>query len=109
MDDCGAKPRPVTSVALINMLDDLFAPFMFKVHINIGRFIARFGDKAFKDHGADLGADRGYAKTIAHHRIGRRTAPLTENIAGARKMHNIAHRQEIGFIFQLGNEGEFML
>jgi hypothetical protein len=40
--------RTVTTEAVINVLDHFFPAFMFKVHIDIGWFVAFFGKKRAK-------------------------------------------------------------
>ena len=108
MDHRGAQTRPVAAIAVIDMLDHLFAALMFKIDINIGWLIARFRNETLKHHRADFGADRSDTQTIAHHRIGRRSAPLTQDTAVASELYNIVDSQEIRLVFQLGDQGQFM-
>ena len=77
MDHRGAEPGAVAAIARIDMLDHLFAALVLEINVNVGRLVPGLRDKAFKHHGANLGADRCDPQSIAYHRIGRRTAPLT--------------------------------
>ncbi len=109
MDYRGAESGAVPPVALIDPLDHLLAALMLEIHVDIGRLVARLGDKPLEHHRADFGADRGHAKAIADHRIGRRPAPLTQNAARPGKGHHIIHGQKIGLVAQFGDEGQLML
>ena len=42
MDDRGGQPGPVTAIFGIDVLDHLFAAFMFEIHVNIRRLAACF-------------------------------------------------------------------
>ena len=108
VDDGCAQARAVTAVAVIDVLDHLFSAFVFEIHVDIGRLVTGLGHEAFEHHGADFGADAGDAKAIADHGIGRRAAALTEDAAITGKGHDVAHGQEIGFVFQLGDQGQFV-
>ena len=108
MDHRGAQTRTLPAIAVIDVLDHLFAALMFKIDINIGWLVTRLRDETLKHHRADFGADRGNTKTIAHHRIGRRSAPLTQDTAVAGELYNIIDGQEIRLVFQFGDQGQFM-
>jgi hypothetical protein len=107
MDHRGAQPRAMAAIAFVDVLDHLFAAFMFEIDVDVGGLVPGFGNEAFEHHGADLGADRGDTKRIADHRIGRRTAPLAQDAAGARKGDDIVNGQEIGLVVQLFDQAEF--
>ena len=96
MNDRRRQPRPVAAIFGIDMLDHLFAAFMFKIHVNIGRLAACFGHEAFKHHRDYIRCHLGNAQRIADHRIGRRPPPLAQDALRAGKFHDVIHRQEIG-------------
>ena len=104
----GAQPGVRAAIALIDMLDDFFAALVLKIDINVGGLVAGLGHEAFKHHRANFGADRGDAKAITQHRIGGRTTALTQDASRPGKGDNIAHGQEIGLVFQLGDQGQLM-
>jgi hypothetical protein len=56
VDDGGAEARAVAAVALVDVLDHLFAPFVFEIDVDVGGFVAGLGHEAFEDHRADLRA-----------------------------------------------------
>ena len=108
MDHRGAQPGPVAPIAVIDVLDHLFAPLMFEIHVDIGRLVPRLADEALEDHRADLGRYRGDAKGIADHRIRRRSPPLAQDAARPRKKHDVMHGQEIGLVAQLADQGQLV-
>jgi hypothetical protein len=62
MDHRGAEPGAVAAVAFVDVLDHLLAALMLEIDVDVGRLVARLGDEALEDHGADLGADAGDAE-----------------------------------------------
>ena len=57
---------------------------MLEIHVDVGR-LAPFGaEKALEQHIELVGIDGGDAQGIADRRIGRRTAPLAQNIPALR-------------------------
>jgi hypothetical protein len=48
MDDGGGNPGAVAAIAGIDICS-LFAPFMFQIDVNIGRFVARLGQETGKE------------------------------------------------------------
>ena len=88
---CG-QCRPLTAIFLINVLNDFLAPLMLKIHINIGRFIALFGNKALKKHAHAGRIDFGNAQAITDRRVGGRSPALAENSFAAGKVHDVIDR-----------------
>ena len=78
-------------VLLVDVLDDLFAPIVFDVEIDIRRFGPLARQEALEEKPHLHRVDRGNAQAIADHRIGRRSAPLAEDPAVTGKGHDIAH------------------
>ena len=109
MDHRRAQPRAVTPIAFIDELDHLFAALMFEIDVNIGRLVAGLRDETLEHHGADFGRNRGDPQRIADNRIGRRAAPLTQDPPIPRETHDVMHGQKIGLVFQLGDQGEFVI
>ena len=48
MDDRGGDARPVAAVALVDILDDLLAPLMLEIDVDVRRLLAFGGDEAGK-------------------------------------------------------------
>ena len=79
MHDGGADRRAMAAVALVNVLDDLFAPLMLEIDIDIGRLAAVFGNEPGEQEIALVRIDRSDAETKADRAIGRRAAALAED------------------------------
>ena len=78
--DHGRRQRgAVAAVFLVDVLDDLLAPLMLEIDVDVGRLVAFLVDEALEQHVDPFGIDRGDAEAEAHHRIGRRAAPLAQN------------------------------
>ncbi len=108
VDHRGAEPGAVAAVAAVEVLDHLLAAFVLEVDVDVGRLVARLGDEALEDHGADLGRDRGDAEGVADDGIRRRAAALAEDAAGPGEVHHIVHGQEIGRVVQPADQREFV-
>ena len=100
----GALP----AILCVDVLDYFFAPLVFKVHVNIGRFTPFAADEALKQHVHARGVDFRHAQAVADHRIGSRTAPLAQNVTAAGKGHDVVHRQKIHLVLEFGDQREFM-
>ena len=108
MDHHRRQPRAFAPIAGVNPLDHLFAAFMFEIDVDIGRLAAFLGDEPLKDQGDAFGRHFGDAQKIAHHRIGRRPAPLAQDAFGAGELHDVMHRQEIGRIGHFADQRQFL-
>ncbi len=94
----------LAAVFFVNILNDFFSSLMFKIHINIWRLFAFFGNKALKKY-IDLPRPNfGDAETVTDHRIGSGSAPLAENILTTGVLHNVINRQEKIFILFFFNQ-----
>src|ERR1700722_19625560 len=91
-DDSGAESRTMASVGVVYPLDHFFAAFMFKVYVDIGRFLPFLADKAFEQQVITLRVDGGDAKNITDCGIGGRATPLAKNAFASGKANNGIHR-----------------
>src|SRR5690606_5827695 len=64
MDHSSGQPSTVTAIALIDPLDHLFAPLVFKIDIDIRRFAAFFRNESLKDQGDAFRRNFGHAEQI---------------------------------------------
>ena len=99
-DHGGGETGAVAAVFLIDILDDLLAPLVLEIDVDIGRLVARGADEALEQHVDARRIDRGDAEAIADDRIGRRAAPLAQNAAAAREHDDVAHGQEIARVIE---------
>ena len=107
--DHGREGRPLAPVFGVNVLNDFFTALVLKVHINIGRLIALPRDKTLKQHVHARRVHLGDAQAITHRRVGRRAAPLAQDMPAAGKSHDVVHGQKIHLVFHFGNQRQLML
>ncbi len=103
-DDRGGQRRTFAAVFSVDVLDDFLAPLVFKVHIDVGRFVTFLGDETFEQHFHARRIHLRDAEAVAHRRVRRRTAPLAQNAARAREGHDVVHTEKKGLVLQFGNE-----
>ena len=94
---------------LIDPLDHLLAPLMLEIHVDIGRLAALLGDEALEQEIVAAGIDRGDAEHIADGRVRRRSAPLAEDAARPGEADDAVHREEVGRVIELADQGQLML
>ena len=94
------EPGAVAAVFLVDVLDDLFAPLMLEIDVDVGRLAPRGADEALEQHIDARRIDRGDAEAIAHRRIGRRAAPLAQDAAAPGEADDVVHGQEIAGVFE---------
>ncbi len=102
----GSAVAPVFGV---EVLDDLFAPLVLKVHIDVGRLVALLADETLEQQGGLRRVDLGDAQAVADRRVGGRAPALAQNLAAARLGHHVVHGQKVRLIAQLGDEGQLLL
>ena len=91
------------------MLDDFFAPFMLKIHIDIWRLMALFRNKARKQQFVFCRINASDAQHITHGGVGGRATALAQNAFVLGHAHNVMDGEKIPRIVQLFNEVKFFL
>ena len=107
-DDGCRKAGFLPPVFPVDVLDDLLAPLMLEVDIDVGRLVALLGDEALEQKIDLARIDLGDAKTVTDGGIGRRSPPLTENFLAAGKADDVVNRQEIRRVVELADQRSFM-
>ena len=112
MDDGGGQTSAVAAIFAVEILDHLLAPLMLEIDVDIGRFLAVFGDEAVKQQSVLSRIDAGDTQAIAHSGIGGGPAPLTQDrrrdlVAG--EIDDILDRQKIARQLHLADQREFLL
>src|SRR5690606_39702942 len=85
----------VCSSDLVDVLHHLLAPLVFKIHVDIRRFVASVAHKTREQQvkfGGIYGSD---TQAVADSRVGGRSAPLTEDVPLASETHQIIDGKEI--------------
>ena len=103
--DVGADHGGVAAaVLLVDVLDDLLAPLVLEIHVDIRRLVPFPGDEALEQQGDLLRGDLGDEQAVAHHRVGSRAPALAQNVAFPREAHDVVDREEVVLIFQLADQ-----
>ena len=92
------------SITPVKILDDLLAPLVLEVHVDVGRLVALARNEALDQHDAQRGVDLGDAERPAHRRIGSRSAALAEDAALAGEAHDVVDGEEIGLVSKLSDQ-----
>ena len=80
-DDLAHHRGAVAPVRLVDGLDDLFAPLVLEVDVDVGRLAALGGEEALEEQVAARRIDRGDAEAVADGAVRRAAAPLAEDVA----------------------------
>ena len=107
MTTLAANPGALAAVFLVDILNDLLAPLVLEIDIDVGRLVARVGDEALEEEIVNVGIDLGNPEAIADDGIGRRAAPLRENAVVAGKAHDVIDGEKVSRIFFRRDEVEF--
>src|SRR5262249_26194914 len=85
----------VAAVAGVDVLDDLLAPLVRDVEIDVGRLGALLGEEALEE---EIHADRvdvRDAERVADRRVGRRAAPLTQDAVLLAEIDDLPDDEEV--------------
>ena len=94
-DDRGRKRGAMPAVLAVDVLDDLLAPLVLEVHVDVGRLVALLRDEALEQQRHARRIHLGDAEAEADGGIGRGAAPLAQDAARAREPHDVVHGQEV--------------
>jgi hypothetical protein len=108
-DHRGGERGALSAVFLVDILDDLFAPLMLEIDVDVRRLVALARDEALEQRIHPVGVDLGDAQRIAHHRVRRRSPALAENSLAAREAHNVMHGEEERLVGELGDQPQLVL
>ena len=108
-DDRGRERGAIAAVLAIDVLDDLFAPLVFEIDVDVGRLVALARDEALHEQLAARRIHLGDAQRVTHHRVRGRTAALAEDVEAARLAHDVVHREEIGLVGEVADERELVV
>ncbi len=94
-DHGGGDAGALTAVFAVDVLDDLLAPLVFEIDVDVGRLAPLGRDEALEQEVGAVGIDLGDAEAEADRGIGRRAAALAENFLRAREAHDVVDGEEI--------------
>ena len=82
---------------------------MLEIDVDVGRLAALGRDEALEQQVEARRVDRGDAEAVADRRIGRRAAPLAEDVLRAGEADDVVHGEEIGRVAELGDQRELVV
>ena len=94
-NDVGNLCSMMTTVSLIHVLNDFFAPAAFNININIGWAIALWRQKPFKQQTKRHRIGLRDIERITHRAVCRTATTLTVNIGSRAELNDVPHHQEI--------------
>ncbi|MNR07414.1 hypothetical protein D3C85_1235310 [compost metagenome] len=99
----------MTAVAVIDILDDLLAPLVLEVDVDVGRLVAVGGQEALEQQVVAGRIDAGDPQDVADRRVGRRSTPLAQDALVLGRADDVVDGQKVGGQAALGDEGELLL
>ena len=108
-DHGGGDAGALAAVFAVDILNDLLAPLVLEIDVDVGRLAPLRRDEALEQEIGAVGIDLGDAEAEAHRGIGRRAAALAEDFLRARVAHDVVDGEEIGRVLQLRDQRQFVL
>ena len=94
-DDVGHLGGVMPAVALVHVLDDLFAAVTFDVDVDVGRAIALGRQEPLEQQTQRHGIGLGDAERVAHRAVGRAAPALAEDVGPVAELDEVPHDQEV--------------
>src|SRR5690606_28400844 len=98
-----------SAVTPIDLLNDLLAPLMLKVDVDIRRLVPFCAQEAFEQQIASRRIDSSYSEHETHSTVGRTPSSLAQDPSLAGNINNLFGTQEVGGDIQYGDEVQFLL
>jgi hypothetical protein len=108
-DDGGGKCCALAAIFRVEVLDHFLAPLVLEIDVDIGRLVALARNEALEQHFHAGRVHLGDAQRVAHRRVRRRAAPLTEDAAAAGEADDVVHGEEVRLVPEFLDERELML
>ena len=109
VDDGRADRGAVAAVASVEVLDDLLAPLMLEIDVDVRRLAAVGRDEAGEKRVALLRVDGGDAEAVADGAVRGGAAALAEDALALREGDDVVHGEEILRVFELLDERELVV
>ena len=81
---------------------------MLEVDVDVGHLVALGGDEALEEQVDPVGVDGRDAQAVAHGGVGGRATALAEDAEFAGLPHDVLDGQEVGLVFELGDERQLV-
>src|SRR4029077_7646177 len=97
----GGDARAFAPVFAVDVLNDLFAPLVLEIDVDVGRLAPLGRNETLEQQVGAVGIDLGHAEAEADRGIGGRAAALAEDALRTRKAHDVVEGEEVGSVLQL--------
>ncbi len=94
----------ITTIFPVNVLHYLFTPFVFKIYIYVGWFIAFTRNESLKQKIHSSRIDFCNPQAVTHGRISGRATPLAQDVFVACEIDNVVYGEKVGVVTELFNE-----
>ena len=94
---------------VVDVLHHLLAPLVLEIDVDVGRLVARGGDEPLEQEVVLGGIDLGDPQAVAERRIGRRAAPLAQDLQRTGVADDVVDGEEIGGVVEVLHRLEFMV
>ena len=109
-DDVGGHGRAEPAVALVDVLDDLLAPVAARqVEVDVRPLAALLGEEALEEQLHPHRVDRGDAERVADRAVGRRAAPLHQDVVGAAELDDVPDDEEVAGEVEAADQVQLVL
>ncbi len=108
MDHRGRDAGMLAAIFPIDILDNLLAPLMLEIHVDIGRLVSLGRDETLEQEIEARRIDLGDPQTKADGGIGGRAAALTQDACAAGEADDVVDGQEIGRVAELLDQSELV-
>ncbi len=96
------------TVVVEDVLDHFLAAVVLEIDVDVGPFLALFGDEALEQHADAVRVDRGDAQRVADGGVRRRAAALAQDVARPGEAHQVVDGEEIRFVAEPGDHAQFV-
>ena len=108
-DHVGNLRSVVATVALIHVLDDLFATVAFDIDIDIGRAIALGRQKPLEQQAQRNGIGLGNTQRVTRRAVGRAAPTLAIDVGPLAELHDVPDHQEVAREIERLDNREFVV
>ena len=108
-DDGGRQRGAFAAVFAVNVLNDLFAPLVLEIDVDIRRLVALLGNEPLEQHGHARGIHFRDLQAVADDGIGGRAAALAEDVLRAGVLNDIVHGEKKGLELELRDQAQLVL
>ncbi len=109
-DHRGGQRGALAPVLAVDVLDDLLAPLVLEVDVDVGRLVlALAADEALQQRAGMARVGLGDPQAIAHHRVGGRTPALAQDALVAGEAHDVVHGEEEHLVAAFGDQRQLLV